>query len=306
MKKIIYIIVVVILIALAAVFLTRKSADRYFYQAQKEQSADKKIELFTKAISLNKNLKKAYIARGKVYLKLGEPGYYMTFLFSLHNGNIGDYRKDYLSKALADLERLEYKEKHFDIGRIYLLMHNYKNSLSELDKALKITPASFEIQLFKACAYAGLEDYDKTSEILTGIIDSSPDKSKVFRMLAKLYEKKKDHNKALGNYRKAFDYSSDVDMLYDLAYVFIRLQDWTYADKAVERLSKTGYRKNSAYVLMAAYQWRRYSDKTKTIDYIKKASASDAREFRRPAPFPLRFFEGLENDPEFNEYLPKK
>lgn len=297
-------LIITVVVVIIAIFWSRKASVDYLDKAIKETNPQTKIELLTKAVSINKNLEDAYLERAKTYLKLA--GDYMDiFRFVYGGGYTKKINEDYIEKAYTDLQKVTKSEKYTELGKINLIRQDYNLALENLGKPPKSALNIFETRLFTAFAYVGLKNYRQSLEILQGLLDSSPDKSKIYSMIANLHSRIQDNKLALENYRKALDSEiTDTGLLYSLSYDFLVKKDWDYAKKAIDKLSTTNMQPSS-YILYALYYWNKDKDKSKTMDYLQKAKDAGAIETKDLRMFPIGLLEGLQSDPDLQKYLPE-
>ncbi|MFC3161194.1 Tetratricopeptide repeat-containing protein [Chryseobacterium arachidis] len=168
----------------------------------------------------------------------------------------GELTDDHVDQALKhQLQSLNYLSKipedtlntghaYHTLGTIYTIKHNYEQAKVYFLKAIKILPESTHD---KALAYIGLAkvlindgDYDEAEKILFRTLNfaetaqNSSIKKIVFRVLADLYEKKNDFEKA-SLYRKKYaetlhDALTDTSEFVDENYNRFEKQNQEYAD----------------------------------------------------------------------------
>ncbi|WP_024654053.1 tetratricopeptide repeat protein [Borrelia persica] len=245
----------------------------------KQQQA---IEEFKKAIAIDQNYDNAYYKKGiaeeqsddkqnaftsfkKAYEITKNPHY------ALKAGIIANHLEDfknsekYLKQANTSINTKN------DVMFYNLSIANFKNnnlneSLTNINKALKIKPTQTEYLYLKASIYLSKENYHAAIPLYNTVIQRNPDNITAHINLAKAYEKLKNTSKAIsilekiskknhaialnnlgilyknqGNYKKAIEVfqkaeaQSDIEAKYNLGTTFFDMKD---NKRAMEKLKE--------------------------------------------------------------------
>jgi tetratricopeptide (TPR) repeat protein len=305
LKSVIFIsLAAVLLLVLNTLFWAKKSAEHYLQKAQKTVDPQVKIKLLTKAVSFDNALQDAYLQRAKAYLDLVNRKFADIFMF-LYGSELSSEQENNLAKAVVDLENVSYDKKYFEMGQVYFFMRDYKKADEEFARALEEKPSDYDINMFDALTDIGLGNFDEAITALNETVRLNPDKSQPYLIVARLYSQKQEYGAAVGNYRKAFDYSNDnLKILKSLITAFISVKDWNYAQKTLDKLKTIPDMKASVNIFYAAYHWNKNADKEMMFAYLNKAKQYDAQELRDPYFFPIWFFRDLKDDTDFKKYIP--
>ncbi|QHQ63059.1 tetratricopeptide repeat protein [Anaerocolumna sedimenticola] len=160
---------------------------------------DKAKESFSKALEINGERADYYIDYAMTLIQLGkydEANQYFDRAILNKNNSIVDKNN-----------KLAYRGK----GIAYFKSHNYKNALSQFDKALEINELSdlnMDILYYKGNAQAKAGLYKEAAETYTAILRENPSDAYTYYSRAYAYRLQKDYEKSLADYDKAIKLDS--------------------------------------------------------------------------------------------------
>ncbi len=160
---------------------------------------DKAKESFSKALEINGERADYYIDYAMTLIQLGkfdEANQYFDRAILNKNNSIVDKNN-----------KLAYRGK----GIAYFKSHNYKNALSQFDKALEINELSdlnMDILYYKGNSQAKAGLYKEAAETYTAILRENPSDAYTYYSRAYAYRLLKDYEKSLADYDKAIKLDS--------------------------------------------------------------------------------------------------
>jgi tetratricopeptide (TPR) repeat protein len=123
---------------------------------------------------------------------------------------------------------------YFAISSVYYNLGNFRKALTEVNKALRLSPVNINYLEQKAGIYMGLDDYQKAAGIYEQIIALDTNYTYGLYTLARIYQELNMPSKAIGIYEKITDrIGFDYDVLRRAYEIYYKYKEY---DKCVEIL----------------------------------------------------------------------
>ena len=124
---------------------------------------------------------------------------------------------------------------YYAISRIYAFQGKFKESLIEINNALKITPDNIDYLEHKARVYYTMEDLKRSSEVYENIIAIDSDYTVALFNLARIYEELKQSSKALLIYERITEkVGFDMEILRRMFDIYSSFQDYNKCAEVME------------------------------------------------------------------------
>jgi tetratricopeptide (TPR) repeat protein len=188
---------------------------RHYKTAQDLQSAGKADAALTEYRAA---LGESYAYLAKVFLAVGEyPKAVNAFDQAIANGKAGEavlidqatayfYTQQY-DRAMVPLKQVLARDAknlaaHHLLGKVYFLMRQFDQSVAELDTALKIAPADFDIGYTLALAYLKKKEPVRARQIFARLLQNLGNKPEVHILLGRAYRETEYLDEAIEEFKK--------------------------------------------------------------------------------------------------------
>ncbi len=179
-------------------------------------------------------------------------------------------------------------EKHFEVGKTYLVNQKFDMALKEFNQALLLSPNNASILIERGTAFNGLEKYDQAIKDFTGAIKVAPDSYLAFNNRGVAYLRKGDYSQSIKDLDKAIaiDPKQPVAFLNRAGASLCCGQGPSSADKLASWLSAIDWKSEFAghAAILAAFGYRQGNQPKKAKELLDKAlSRTDKLKWPYPA-----------------------
>lgn len=198
-------------------------AQMYLMYYDRDRKWLKKAEFSAKqALMIDESLPEAHRALGRVMMEYGRN-----------------------EDAIRELEtairhKPDFHEAYRSLAWIYQGMQKYTDSIDWGEKSLRIKPMDRETYLLLGVNYLDLREWEKARHHFERAIELSPDYGRAYMHLGNVCQKTGDLTGALGHYRTALKYLTDVNAYIDLGWAQIMSEDLAGARDSFEQLIAAG------------------------------------------------------------------
>ena len=252
-----------------------------------EGSYDQAIAQYNKALALDANNAKAYLARG----------YGFSNFKADYDRAIADYTKAleiepenaeaYCVRGKAYVKKQQYEQAILDFnkaleiepenaefyvlrGLVYSLKADHDRAIADYTKALEIEPENADAYYVRGLAYAKNADLDRAIADYTKALEINPEDSKAYVLRGCLYTLKADYDRAIADCTKALEIEPEnASAYYERGFAYAKKLQYDQAildlTKVIElnpELAKAYSIRGTAYAMKGDYEHAR-------VDYIK-------------------------------------
>jgi len=241
---------------------------------------DAAVEEYKHAIHLDSKLIESHYFLGNIYKQTGKL----------------ELAAESLSKA-TELKP-DFFEALNNLAAVLVELHRPVEAKNVLDRALKIDPDSKQLLCNLAGYYMLDNNNDKAMEIVTRVHEADPEFVDALKIMGKLYYKRPDYDNALKFHRRAYDISSDDELLGSIAEILERRGEFDEANKLISPLIKSG---KTDYTVLLTYSAlsRKFNNQREAIDAIETKIKNST--FDKPSLINLHSELGKQYD-SLNEY----
>lgn len=247
---------------------------------------------FEKSIALNPSFTEAYMASGRVDMKMNriyQAGQNFNKAYELEPGNKDiikslmewNFNNHQHKKAIEFAEKCACEESDRIIGTSYYRLENYGKAEPLLKKALEKNPKDGEAAYALARTYMELEDNKSTITYYQMAVEANPERSNWQYELALLYYNINDYKNSLKCFEGAVKagYRQDNDFLENMGFCQLYAGN---VDSAMKSLNEVMERKPNNISLMtdiayAMYSTKRYQGAVEFYEKVLTLNPKDAR-----------------------------
>ncbi len=158
------------------------------------------------------------------------------------DGKIYELVEDYTSALTMYKKALQYDdapEIYYAISLVYMKIGKYRESLTEVNKAIIKGGEKTNYLIHKANLYIYLKDIPNAIKIYESILEKEPENTNIQYSLARLYEEQNNKQKAVELYEMITDqYGFDINVLNRLYDIYLNTKNFVQASRILEYILK--------------------------------------------------------------------